>query len=120
MTVHAGGRLEQHLPDVVGHERHRPAPGVFGVHPVTLTPGSTVQGVLGDHAEVKSYHHQGVADTGSLAVVGVADDGSVEAVEAPGRRFAVGVLWHPEAGDDPRLFEGLVRAASVRQRSGDG
>jgi putative glutamine amidotransferase len=31
-------------------------------------------------------------------------------VEDPDRRFVLGVLWHPEAGDDLRLFEALVRA----------
>ena len=112
MTVHAGGRLEQHLPDVVGHDQHRPAPGVFGVHPVTLVEQSLAHRVLGNTSTVKSYHHQGVADAWSLAVVGRADDGSIEAVEVHGRRFALGVLWHPEAGDDPRLFEALVSAAS--------
>jgi putative glutamine amidotransferase len=40
-----------------------------------------------------------------------ADDGLVEAVEAPEKRFTVGVLWHPEAGRDARLFEGLVAEA---------
>ena len=112
MTVHGGGRLEQHLPDVVGHEGHRPEPGVFGVHDVTLEPGSVVHGVLGDTVTVKSYHHQGVADAGSLSVAGRADDQTVEVVEIPGRRFAVGVLWHPEVGDDPRLFDALVAAAT--------
>jgi putative glutamine amidotransferase len=111
MTVHAGGRLEQHLPDVVGHEGHRPEPGVFGIHDVTLSPGSVLHGVLGDEASVKSYHHQGVSDPGSLTVGGHAMDGTIEVVEVPGKRFAVGVLWHPEAGDDPRLFEALVAAA---------
>jgi putative glutamine amidotransferase len=117
MTVHAGGRLEQHLPDVVGHEGHRPEPGVFGIHDVTLTPGSRVHAVLGDQVSVKSYHHQGVSDTGSLTTAGHAFDGSIEVVEVPGKRFAVGVLWHPEAGDDPRLFEALVSAASAARES---
>jgi putative glutamine amidotransferase len=76
MTVHAGGRLEQHLPDEVGHERHRPAPGVFGEHEVVLAEGSTVGAALGVSATVKSYHHQGVADAGSLTVTGRADDGT--------------------------------------------
>ncbi|MDH5277576.1 MAG: gamma-glutamyl-gamma-aminobutyrate hydrolase family protein [Actinomycetota bacterium] len=111
MAVHAGGRLEQHLPDVVGHEQHRPEPGRFGEHAVRTHPGSLVHRVLGDRIEVRSYHHQGVADPGSLAVTGWADDDTVEAVEIPGRRFALGVLWHPEAADDPRLFEALVAAA---------
>ena len=112
MTVHAGGHLEQHLPDVVGHERHRPEPGVFGEHDVHLADGSRVRAALGATSTVKSYHHQGVADAGSLTVTGRADDDTIEAVEVPGRRFALGVLWHPEAADDPRLFDALVGASA--------
>jgi putative glutamine amidotransferase len=41
-----------------------------------------------------------------------ADDGTIEAVEDPQRRFTLGVLWHPEAGEDLRLFEELVREAA--------
>jgi putative glutamine amidotransferase len=37
----------------------------------------------------------------------------VGAVEASGRRFCLGVQWHPEAGADRRLFEALVSAAQV-------
>jgi putative glutamine amidotransferase len=44
--------------------------------------------------------------------VAAAEDGTVEALEAPERRFAVGVLWHPEAGEDARLFDELVRQAA--------
>jgi putative glutamine amidotransferase len=40
-----------------------------------------------------------------------AEDGSVEAVEDPSRRFALGVLWHPEAGDGAKLFRALVEEA---------
>jgi len=38
-------------------------------------------------------------------------NGTVEALEDPSRRFTIGVLWHPEAGDDLRLFEELVAEA---------
>ena len=106
-----GGSLEQHLPDLVGHEGHRAEVGVFGDHAVEMVGGSRVHEVLGASAQVKSYHHQGVADPGSLTVTAWADDGVIEAVEVPDRRFAVGVLWHPEMGDDPRLFDALVDAA---------
>jgi putative glutamine amidotransferase len=111
MSVVAGGTLVQHLPDVVGHDDHRPSPGVYGLHDVRLAPGSRVQEILGDTVTVPSYHHQGLASAGSLTVTGWAADESPEAVEDPDRRFAVGVLWHPEAGDDPRLFDALVTAA---------
>ena len=40
-----------------------------------------------------------------------AEDGTIEAIEDPGRRFAVGVLWHPEAGEDMALFQALVDEA---------
>ena len=66
--------------------------------------------VLGESVVVPSYHHQGLASPGSLTITGWADDDTPEAVEDPERRFALGVLWHPEAGDDPRLFDALVAA----------
>ena len=62
LAVTHGGRLEQHLPDVVGHDRHRPTLGVFGEHHVRLTADSLVGRALGGSAVVKSYHHQGVAE----------------------------------------------------------
>jgi putative glutamine amidotransferase len=111
LSVVSGGALEQHLPDVVGHEGHRPEPGVYGRHGVRLAPGSLAHRLLGDEVSVPSYHHQGLASAGSLTVTGWADDQSPEVVEDPTRRFALGVLWHPEAGDDLRLFEALVGAA---------
>jgi putative glutamine amidotransferase len=113
MSVAAGGRLHQHLPDLVGHEGHRPEVGVYGEHPVRINPTSQLGGILGDAATVRSYHHQGVSDAGKLTVVGWAPDDTVEAVEDPSRRFAIGVLWHPEVSDDPRIFEALVAAASA-------
>ena len=114
MTVAAGGTLHQHLPEVVGHEAHRPEPGVYGRHDVRLAEGSRVAAVLGGSVTVSSYHHQGVDSAGSLIVTGWAEDGSVAAVEDPTKSFAVGVLWHPEVGDDPRIFEALVEAARAR------
>lgn len=110
MAVHGGGSLSQHLPEIVGHEGHRPAPGVYGEHAVRLGNGSVVQAILGDSAHVRSYHHQGVADPGRLTVTGWADDESIEVLEDPACRFALGVLWHPEVGEDPRLFDALVAA----------
>jgi putative glutamine amidotransferase len=116
MTVHAGGQLEQHVPDRVGHAGHRPALGVYGDHTVSLDEGSTAHRVLGPSVNVKSYHHQGVDDAGSLTVVGHAEDGTIEAVEVPERSFVLGVLWHPEAAGDGRLFDAMVSAAATQMR----
>ena len=117
LNVARGGDLVQHLPELVGHEEHRHTPGVFADHDVTLEQGTRLAGLLGDRAPVKSHHHQGFGRLGEgLRVSAHAEDGAVEAIEDPARRFALGVLWHPEAGEDLRLFEALVEEAG-RYRS---
>jgi putative glutamine amidotransferase len=111
LAVAAGGSLHQHLPDLLGHEKHRPAPGVYGTHEASFTPGSRIAGLMGDDVEINCYHHQGVADPGTLVVTGRAEDGMPEALEDPARRFVLGVQWHPEVTRDKRLFGALVAAA---------
>jgi putative glutamine amidotransferase len=115
LNVARGGDLVQHLPEVVGHEEHRPTPGTFAEHGVTVADGSRLADVLGgDHAPVKSHHHQGYGRLGEgLREVAWAEDGTIEAVEDPTKRFALGVLWHPEEGEDARLFEALVAEARL-------
>jgi putative glutamine amidotransferase len=113
LNVARGGDLVQHLPEVVGDEKHKHTPGTFADHNVTLEEGTRLGSLLGNRAPVKSHHHQGIGQIGEgLRVAAHAEDGTVEAVEDPDRRFAVGVLWHPEAGEDARLFEELVREAA--------
>jgi gamma-glutamyl-gamma-aminobutyrate hydrolase PuuD len=112
LNVARGGDLVQHLPDVVGNSSHREVHGTFSEHPVQIDEGSRLGSVLGDRAPVMSSHHQGIGRVGAgLREVAWADDGTVEAVEDPERRFALGVLWHPEAGEDWKLFETLVAEA---------
>ena len=114
LNVARGGDLVQHLPDVVGDEKHKHTPGTFADHDVTLEEGTRLAGILGDRAPVKSHHHQGIGRLGAgLRVAAHAEDGTIEAVEDPSQRFALGVLWHPEAGEDLKLFEELVAAADV-------
>jgi putative glutamine amidotransferase len=123
MTVAYGGWLYQHLPDVLGNERHRP-PNEYGSHEVHFAPGSMCASLLGERTVVNSLHHQGAASVGSLTPTGWATgdvvDGAelVEAVEDPSRRFAIGVQWHPEATSDWRLFAALVAAAREGDRDG--
>jgi putative glutamine amidotransferase len=112
LNVALGGDLVQHLPDVVGHDEHKHTPGEYADHDVTLEAGTRLEALLGDHAPVKSHHHQGFGRLGSgLREAAHAEDGTVEALEDPSRRFALGVLWHPEAGEDLRLFEAFVEEA---------
>ena len=113
LNVARGGDLVQHLPDELGHEEHKHTPGEYSDHDVTLEPGTRVGGLLGDRAPVKSHHHQGFGRIGEgLREAGYAEDGTVEALEDPSKRFAVGVLWHPEEGEDMALFEALVEQAT--------
>ena len=108
LNVGLGGDLDQHLE---GH-RHDP-PGEFIAHDVEIEPSTRLAQMLGDRASVMSHHHQGLKTLApGLVESAHSDDGLVEAVEAPDRRFTVGVLWHPEAGEDARLFETLVAEAS--------
>ena len=112
LNVALGGDLVQHLPEVVGDERHKHTPGQFADHEVEIEPRSRLGTIVGVHAPVKSHHHQGYGRIGQgLAVTAHAEDGTPEALEDPSRRFAVGVLWHPEAGEDASLFEALVAEA---------
>jgi putative glutamine amidotransferase len=117
LNVARGGDLVQHLPEVVGDERHKHTAGVFADHDVRVEPSSKLGELVGERAPVKSHHHQGYGRIGDgLREVAWADDGTVEALEDPDKRFAVGVLWHPEAGEDFTLFKALVeQAASYRE-----
>jgi putative glutamine amidotransferase len=113
LNVARGGDLIQHLPEVVGDEKHKHTPGVFADHDVDLREGTRLQRLLGDRAPVKSHHHQGYGTIGEGLVESAwAEDGTVEALEDPSRRFALGVLWHPEAGEDFALFEALVEESA--------
>ena len=111
-NVARGGDLVQHLPDVVGDEKHKHTPGVFADHDVDVKTDTRLGQLLGDRAPVKSHHHQGYGRLGEGLVESAhAEDGTIEAFEDPSRRFALGVLWHPEEGEDFRLFEQLVDEA---------
>jgi putative glutamine amidotransferase len=111
MAVQAGGTLEQHLPDRVGSDVHSPAPGVYGSHSVRTVPGTRLAQLLGEGEVTSSYHHQSVLTHPGYAPAAWADDGTLEAMEDPGSGFRLAVQWHPETGQDARLFEALVGAA---------
>jgi gamma-glutamyl-gamma-aminobutyrate hydrolase PuuD len=112
LNVARGGDLVQHLPDALGQDEHRPVRGEWAEHTVQLEPESRVGSLLGGQTPVKSHHHQGYGRIGEgLRVTGWAEDGTIEALEDPSKRFALGVLWHPEEGEDLALFEELVEEA---------
>jgi putative glutamine amidotransferase len=114
LNIALGGDLVQHLPDVLGTDRHKEVAGTFADHDVAIVPDTRLSSLIGESAPVKSHHHQGFGRLGDgLVAVAQDADGTVEALELPDRRFTVGVLWHPEAGEDKRLFEALVHEAAA-------
>ncbi|HEY0415612.1 MAG TPA: gamma-glutamyl-gamma-aminobutyrate hydrolase family protein [Gaiellaceae bacterium] len=118
LNVALGGDIEQHVPDRVGTEVHREVPGVFADHGVEVLDGTRLATLVGDRHDVKSSHHQGFRALGDgLREAARAPDGTVEALEAPARRFTLGVLWHPEMGEDMALFEALVTEARASRAS---
>ncbi len=121
LNIARGGDLVQHLPEVVGDEKHKHTPGSFADHDVEVDPDTRLREILGPRAPVKSHHHQGFGRLGEgLRESARAEDGTIEAVEDPSKRFALGVLWHPEAGDDAALFKELVRQAAEYREAADG
>jgi putative glutamine amidotransferase len=110
LNVAFGGTLRQHL---AGHNGR---PGVFAEHPVEPVPGTELGRILPEPVRVPTFHHQAVGRLGDGLVASAwAEDGTVEAVEAPDAdAWTLGVQWHPEAGDDVRVMRALTRAAARR------
>jgi gamma-glutamyl-gamma-aminobutyrate hydrolase PuuD len=109
LSVARGGTLSQHLPG------HRPEALKYLPHDVDLDAGSQLGRLLGARVQAPAAHHQAPDQAGTgVAVVGRSPgDAVTEAIELQGHRFGIGVHWHPEEGDDPRLLTALVNAATV-------
>ncbi|MCK8679388.1 gamma-glutamyl-gamma-aminobutyrate hydrolase family protein, partial [Streptomyces lichenis] len=107
LNIHLGGTLVQHL------DGHTGGPGTFTHHEVKPVPGTLLSTLTPETAAVPSYHHQAVDRLGQgLTACAHAADGTVEALEAEGPAWTLGVQWHPEMGHDLRVMEGLVAAAT--------
>jgi putative glutamine amidotransferase len=105
MALHAGGKLDQFMPDSTpSHADHWER-----THAIRPGPGSWLPS-----GEVASKHKQAISDPGSLRVLATAHDGVIEAIDDPQRAFFVGVQWHPERSAHPPLgidlFRRLVRS----------
>lgn len=122
LNVGIGGRLILDIPLETGTPiQHTTAPAPDGLssrHQIRVEPESLLADILNADRSVEcnSRHHQAVrldeSFTARVAAVSP-EDGIVEAIEVPGRRWAVGVQWHPEHLQDPDVrerFEPLFRA----------
>ncbi len=90
---------------------------------IQIEPGSRLHELLGTMTcRVNALHHQSVDELGQGMRVAARDEyGIIQAIEAPGEPFLLGVQWHPEFlvfdRGQVRLFERLVAAARNRNRS---
>ncbi len=121
MNVAFGGTLIQHipeaLPEALAHEQA--GPRTEAGHKVAITPDTLLHRIVGvDEMAVNSAHHQAVAAVpAGLVIDAVAPDGVIEGIEAPGRKFCLGVQWHPEyaiSEGDSRIFDAFVAAAAAK------
>ena len=124
LNVATGGTLVQDIPSTVEGAVAHDAKGRRWrrSHRVQVATGTRLHGILGQDAlSVNSFHHQAVERVGAGLVVSALcpEDRVVEGLEMPGRRFVVGVQWHPESfWDREDSFQPLFDAHAEACRAG--
>ena len=120
LNVHRGGTLHQHLPEIIGHDAHRPETAAFtlGRNRLDLKAGSLIAEIFGDDTpEAFCHHHQAINQIGTgLTATAWAPDGIIEVVEVIDHPFAIGVQWEAGQTADGRLHLELAEAARSRLR----
>jgi len=120
MNVALGGTLIQDIPaQIVTRIQHLPKKSAEKMaHRVHIEPKTLLRRIVKKSTIfVNSSHHQSVkAIPPSFQMSGVAPDGVIEAIEAAGHPFWLGVQWHPEflyRSDalQKRLFSAFMKAA---------
>jgi putative glutamine amidotransferase len=125
VNVALGGTLVQDIPDQwqattpLEHRGYKiGAPRDQELHDVCIDPNTRISRILGvGNVSVNSFHHQALKALGDgLVVTSRAPDGVIESVEAPDKRWYIGVQWHPEDMTEGRadmraLFQSFVDAA---------
>ncbi|PKU26252.1 gamma-glutamyl-gamma-aminobutyrate hydrolase [Telmatospirillum siberiense] len=118
LAVALGGTLIQHIPDEIpaplAHEQSNPRNQAG--HEITITEGSRLAAIANCRTlAVNSSHHQAVKTLPEEVIVNaIATDGVIEGIEVPGRRFCLGVQWHPEFAINPAdtaLFHAFIEAS---------
>lgn len=93
-----GGRLKR-LPKTFGifRSNHRAENGEKLIHPIFIKEQTKLHHLTGlTEMMVNSIHSEHVVGLDERYISARAHDRVVEAIECPDRRFALGLLWHPE------------------------
>lgn len=105
LNVAQGGTLHQFVHELDGKRDHRgrkdltlPERFEFQAHKVTRQDGGIFEKLaLPAEFTVNSLHQQGVERLGNnLHVEAISEDGVIEAISVPGKKFALGTQFHPE------------------------
>ena len=100
INVVMGGTLYQDLPSEHSSdtEHHQIPPYDVPVHSVKIIGDSPLYKLLKKEAlMVNSYHHQAILTLApKVSAMAVSEDGLIEAVCVPKKRFIWGIQWHPE------------------------
>jgi gamma-glutamyl-gamma-aminobutyrate hydrolase PuuD len=118
LNVAHGGTLRSLRDDDATLDRHGVTLNSLSAHTVTIYEDSLLGRIIGvSEMSVNSMHTQAVDTVGNgLRVVATAEDGLVEGLERPDRRFVVAMQWHPEVlslqdADALVIFDTLVEEA---------
>lgn len=113
LNTYFGGTLYQDLPtqrpSPINHSQEPPYDQP--VHWVTVAEGSFLAGLTGaGELQVNSFHHQAVDKVAPGFVVdALSEDGLVEAIHLPEKRFVLGLQWHPEFFLDQEWAQGIFK-----------
>lgn len=87
-----GVLFEGKLIDIVNHKKK-----LLYAHSVTINKNSVLYNIFKtNNIKVNSRHKSIIKDT-KLKVVGISNDGYIEAIEDSSKNFFIGVQWHPES-----------------------
>lgn len=124
MSVATGGSLYQDIHTQLANcLLHKDGQSIYDAqHYIKIQPNSLLNQLTSDsYTEVNSAHHQAVKVMGNgFIVTAQSEDGIIEAIEDPSKKFVIGVQYHPERmlkipelrEHAEKLFQAFVDAAS--------
>ena len=109
-----GGTLYQDLPTEHPSETKHSMTKPYnrGVHTVDILKDTPLFEIIGvDKLSVNSYHHQAIKDLAPNVVANaISEDGLVEAITLPDKKFVMAVQWHPEfLWEDSKENDAIIR-----------
>lgn len=126
INVIMGGTLYQDLPsEHPSHVKHQQTPPYHTpVHSVEIVEKSPLYTLLQTKTlKVNSYHHQAVRRLApKLAAMAFSEDGLVEAIYVPEKKFIWGIQWHPEFSyladeNSQKIFSEFITSACTQNRN---